>query len=59
MNSDGSAADVVGSFEAILDGVEHEVSWQAGEVMLDSMLGADLDPAPNARMSTAEPAWRC
>jgi len=35
----------IGSFRAILDGVEHEVVYQAGEVMLDCMLDADLDPA--------------
>jgi ferredoxin len=32
-------------FRATLDGVEHEVPYQAGEVLLDCMLDADLDPA--------------
>ena len=45
MSSDpGSAAEVI-SFRATLDGVEHEVPYLAGEVLLDCMLEADLDPA--------------
>ena len=33
------------SFKATLDGVEHVVPYQEGEVLLDCMLDADLDPA--------------
>ena len=33
------------SFMATLDGIEHEVPYQAGEVLLDCMLDAGLDPA--------------
>ena len=36
---------MVRSFRAVLDGVEHEIAWHGEEVMLDSMLDADLDPA--------------
>ena len=45
MNPESSATGAVKSFRAMLDGIEHEVAWQEGEVMLDSMLDADLDPA--------------
>ncbi len=34
----------VTSFRAILDGVEHEVPYRDGEVLLDCMLDAELDP---------------
>lgn len=33
------------SFRATLDGIEYEVAYQKGEVLLDCMLDADLDPA--------------
>jgi len=39
-----SAANIT-SFRAILDGEEHEVVYQAGEVLLDCMLAEGLDPA--------------
>ncbi|MCP4391899.1 MAG: 2Fe-2S iron-sulfur cluster binding domain-containing protein [Gammaproteobacteria bacterium] len=45
MTSEASSADNVTSFRATLDGVEHVVPYQAGEVLLDCMLDADLDPA--------------
>ncbi len=45
MNPDNSATGVVKSFRATLDGFEEEVVWQEGDVMLDSMLDAGLDPA--------------
>ncbi len=45
MDSDSSAADEVHSFRVTFDGIEQEVAWQAGEVMLDCMLDAHLDPA--------------
>jgi len=45
MNPDSNAIGAVSSFHATLDGIEHKVSWQVGEVMLDCMLDADLDPA--------------
>jgi len=40
-----TATDKVTSFLAILDGVEHLVAYQAGEVLLDCMLAGGLDPA--------------
>jgi ferredoxin len=45
MDVDDSAAGAGKSFIARLDGVEREVAWREGEVLLDSMLDADLDPA--------------
>ncbi len=45
MNSESETADNIVSFRATLDGVEHLVPYQAGEVLLDCMLDADLDPA--------------
>jgi ferredoxin len=42
-NSDSSTTIL--NFMATLDGIEHEVPYQAGEVLLDCMLDADLDPA--------------
>lgn len=48
-SSDGIAGKAEKSFQATLDGAEHEVAWQVGEVMLDSMLSADLDPAFQCR----------
>ncbi len=45
MNSEASPVDNITSFRATLDGVEHVVPYQAGEVLLDCMLDADLDPA--------------
>lgn len=35
----------IASFRARLDGIEHDVAYQAGEVLLDCMLDAGLDPA--------------
>ena len=32
-------------FRATLDGVEYEIPYRPGEVLLDCMLDADLDPA--------------
>ena len=43
LSADGD--DRMISFRALLDGVEHEVAWRDGEVLLDSMLDVDLDPA--------------
>ncbi len=40
-----TSIDKVTSFLAILDGVEHTVTYQAGEVLLDCMLAEGLDPA--------------
>lgn len=45
MSSDPGSAEEVISFRATLDGVEHEVPYLPGEVLLDCMLEADLDPA--------------
>lgn len=45
MNPGSGPAGAVKSFRATLDGIELEVAWKKGEVMLDSMLDADLDPA--------------
>ena len=45
MNTKPVSAHGVKIFRATLDGVEHEVSCQSGEVLLDCMLDADLDPA--------------
>ncbi|MCP4472259.1 MAG: 2Fe-2S iron-sulfur cluster binding domain-containing protein [Gammaproteobacteria bacterium] len=45
MDPDNNAAGVVKSFRATLDGFDEEVAWQEGDVMLDSMLDAGLDPA--------------
>ncbi|MCP4331840.1 MAG: 2Fe-2S iron-sulfur cluster binding domain-containing protein [Gammaproteobacteria bacterium] len=45
MTSEASSADNVTSFRATLDGVEHLVAYQAGEVLLDCMLAEGLDPA--------------
>ena len=45
MDSISASPDDIKSFRAILDGVEHEVVYQPGEVLLDCMLDADLDPA--------------
>ena len=33
------------SFRVVLDGFEEEIAWRAGDVMLESMLDAGLDPA--------------
>jgi ferredoxin len=38
-------ASEVTSFRATLDDIEEVVGWQPGDVMLDSMLDAGLDPA--------------
>jgi len=45
VSSDPGSAEEVISFRATLDGVEHEVPYLPGEVLLDCMLEADLDPA--------------
>lgn len=45
MSAEIDSADNIAHFRATLDGVEHVVPYQAGEVLLDSMLDADLDPA--------------
>lgn len=45
MNSKPSSPDEIKSFHATLDGIEHLVPYQPGEVLLDCMLDADLDPA--------------
>jgi ferredoxin len=45
MNTKSLSADDVKSFRATLDGIEHVVPYQPGEVLLDCMLDADLDPA--------------
>ncbi len=45
MNSDSNGNGAVTSFHATLDDFEEEVAWQKGDVMLDSMLDAGLDPA--------------
>jgi len=37
------------SFRATLDGIDYEVAYQRGEVLLDCMLEADLDPAFQCR----------
>jgi ferredoxin len=39
------SASVVTSFCATLDDIEEVIGWQPGDVMLDSMLDAGLDPA--------------
>ncbi len=35
----------IANFRATLDGIEYQVDYQAGEVLLDCMLDAGLDPA--------------
>jgi len=45
MNTNSPPLIEITSFRAILDGIEHEVAYQPGEVLLDCMLDADLDPA--------------
>ncbi len=45
MSEASSTNAAVTSFRALLDDVEEEVQWQAGDVMLESMLDAGLDPA--------------
>jgi ferredoxin len=42
--SDASACEGT-SFRATLDDIEEVVDWRVGDVMLDSMLDAGLDPA--------------
>ena len=44
MKSKSSPIGNIRRFRATLDGVEHEVIYQDGEVLLDCMLDADLDP---------------
>ncbi len=44
MGDSSEKAENITSFRATLDGVEHEVVYQQGEVLLDCMLDADLDP---------------
>ena len=39
------AAEKIESFCAILDGDEHEVTYEAGRTLLDCMLAQGLDPA--------------
>jgi len=45
MNTNSPSPTEITSFRATLDGIEHEVAYQPGEVLLDCMLDADLDPA--------------
>jgi ferredoxin len=45
MSKESRVSNDVNSFRATLDGVEHVVPYQPGEVLLDCMLNADLDPA--------------
>lgn len=45
MSKESRVSNDVDSFRATLDGVEHVVPYQPGEVLLDCMLDADLDPA--------------
>jgi len=45
MKSPPPSTNSITSFKATLDGIEYEVACQAGEVLLDCMLDADLDPA--------------
>jgi ferredoxin len=40
-----TSAREVTSFRATLDDIEEVIGWQPGDVMLDSMLDAGLDPA--------------
>jgi len=40
-----TADDEVRSFRATLDEIEEVIDWRQGDVMLDSMLDAGLDPA--------------
>ncbi len=44
MNSAGDDNETITRFRARLDGVEHEVEYRPGEVLLDCMLDAGLDP---------------
>ena len=44
MNPKSPSPAEIASFRAILDGIEHVVLYQPGEVLLDCMLDADLDP---------------
>ena len=45
MNTKAHSMAEIASFRATLDGIEHVVPYQPGEVLLDCMLDADLDPA--------------
>ncbi len=45
MNTNSPSPTEITSFRATLDGIEHEVAYQPGDVLLDCMLDADLDPA--------------
>jgi len=45
MEQENKSGGEVTSFRAVLDGFEEEVEWRDGDVMLDSMLDAGLDPA--------------
>jgi len=45
MNPKSPSPAGIASFRATLDGIEHVVPYQPGEVLLDCMLDADLDPA--------------
>jgi ferredoxin len=42
---ESDSIDHIKSFCATLDGIDHEVAYQPGEVLLDCMLDANLDPA--------------
>ncbi len=45
MKPKNNSNDEITSFHAILDGVDYDVSYSPGAVLLDSMLADGLDPA--------------
>ena len=45
MNAKVDSTNLTTSFRVTLDGTEHEVDYQPGQVLLDCMLDAGLDPA--------------
>lgn len=45
VSGESAPGNVIDSFRATLDGVEHVIPYRSGEVLLDCMLDADLDPA--------------
>ncbi len=45
MKPDSNSNDQITSFRATLDGVDYDVSYSPGKVLLDSMLADGLNPA--------------
>ncbi len=49
MKSKSVSTGDIARFRATLDGVEHEIAYTPGQVLLDCMFDADLDPAFQCR----------